>query len=138
MNGAISVFEDAGIAIRAEWNIESLYSLSDAKQAVAAILQAPECPTALLCGNDVLAVGACYAAHKMGIGVPGDISIIGIGDFKGSEDMSPALTTVRVPAKEIGDLAGQHLSALIIGNPVAAQRVSCEISLKLRETCAQV
>lgn len=138
MNGAMSAFADAGVDVPKAWNIESLYSLSEAKEAVARILKDVDRPTGLLCGNDVLAVGACYAAHNIGVQVPDDISIIGIGDFKGSKDMSPALTTVRVPAKEIGGLAGQHLSALIVGNPIAEQRVSCEISLKLRETCKQV
>ena len=138
MNGAVDTLAACCVEVPTVWNIKSLYSLSEAKQAVAGILQSGDRPTALLCGNDVLAVGACYAAHDIGVHLPNDISIIGIGDFKGSEEMSPALTTVRVPAKEIGGLAGQHLSALIVGNPVAAQRVSCEISLKVRETCGHV
>lgn len=138
MNGVLETFRAAGVYVQPEWNIESLYSLSDAKNAVTKLLSAKERPTALLCGNDVLAVGACYAAHNEGVGVPDDISIVGIGDFKGSEEMSPALTTVHVPAKEIGGLAGQQLSAMIVGNPVAAKRVSCEISLKLRATCRRI
>jgi LacI family transcriptional regulator len=46
---------------------------------------------------------------EMGIGTPEDISIMGIGDFAGSADMFPALSTVRIPAHAIVSQAGRHL-----------------------------
>ncbi len=92
-------------------------------------------PTALLCGNDVLAVGAIYAAMRCGLRVPEDISIIGIGDFKGSREMEPGLTTVRLPARTIGELAGKELARLITKESVEIQSNSCDISVVLRKTC---
>ena len=50
--------------------VETLYSISDAKRAVTAMLSGSERPTAILCGNDVLAVGALYAARQCGLRVP--------------------------------------------------------------------
>ncbi|MBW4706643.1 LacI family DNA-binding transcriptional regulator [Roseobacter sp. YSTF-M11] len=133
--GACRALVSAGVTLREGWMTESLYSLSEAKHAVASILTQPQMPTALLCGNDVLAVGALYGAQDMGLGVPDDLSIIGIGDFKGSEEMSPALTTVRLPAREIGHLAGQQLAGFVVGNLDQTVRINCAITLNVRDTC---
>ena len=66
-------------------------------------------PSAVICGNDVIALGMVYAANCLGIDVPGDVSIAGIGDFRGSEHLEPGLTTVRMPAKRIGLAAADTL-----------------------------
>lgn len=121
-----------------EWHMESPYSLSAAKRQVSDMLLQADRPTALLCGNDVLAVGAIYAAQSMGLRVPEDISVIGIGDFKGSEDMHPALTTVRLPAHEIGHIAGEQLAGSVIGHVTHTVRINCDISLKIRQSCAHI
>lgn len=136
--GVHAKLQSAGIDPPKNWVVESTYSLSEAKKHAARILDSQNRPTALLCGNDVLAVGAIYAAQSVGLRVPEDVSVIGIGDFKGSEDMHPALTTVRLPAKEIGHLAGQELASSVIEGAEEKRRVNCSISLKLRESCGQL
>jgi LacI family transcriptional regulator len=89
-----------------------------------------------LCGNDVLAVGALYAARRLGLPVPEDLSIIGIGDFKGSREMEPGLTTIRIPARSIGKISGDQLARQIINNARDVLRTNCEITLTQRQTCA--
>ena len=49
----------------------------------------------------------------LGLRVPEDISLIGIGDFSGSAHMEPGLTTLRLPAKRIGELAAEKLCAKV-------------------------
>jgi len=66
-------------------------------------------PTAVICGNDIIAHGVIYAAQSLGLNVPGDLSIVGIGDFGGSEHLEPGLTTVRLPARRIGIQAADTL-----------------------------
>ncbi|WP_298918497.1 LacI family DNA-binding transcriptional regulator [uncultured Roseobacter sp.] len=137
-DGACKTLAAAGVDLQERWMTESLYSLSEAKQAVTGILNQEHKPTALLCGNDVLAVGALYGAQSIGLKVPDHLSIIGIGDFKGSEEMTPALTTVRLPAREIGHLAGQQLAGSIVGNLNQTVRINCAITLNTRETCKRL
>ena len=135
LHGAQDVLRAAHIDTGADAHVETLYSISDAKRAVTQMLIADRRPSAILCGNDVLAVGALYAARQSGLDVPRDISIIGIGDFKGSKEMEPALTTVRLPARRIGQLAGEQLAHSIIGKTPETLRTSCEIELLKRQTC---
>jgi LacI family transcriptional regulator len=77
-------------------------------------------PTALICGNDILATGALYGATASGLTVPDDITVVGIGDFKGSSEIEPALTTVRLPARRIGQEAGNAMVSAII-DPAAGK-----------------
>ncbi|WP_390913196.1 substrate-binding domain-containing protein [Pseudosulfitobacter sp. SM2401] len=136
LTGAQSVLETAGVQTPDGASIETLYSISDAKRVVTEMLNNAPALTAILCGNDVLAVGALYAARQCGLRVPHDISIIGIGDFKGSKEMEPALTTVRLPARRIGHLAGEQLAQSIVQQSKDTTRTSCEIELVDRQTCS--
>ena len=133
-DGARSALLGAGLDIPRDWILQIRYSLSAAKRDVTALLRAKNRPTALLCGNDVLAVGAIYAAQSLGMRVPRDLSVIGIGDFKGSEDMHPALTTIRLPAQRIGRQAGDQLAQAIITKSDRLDRTNCEISLRIRDS----
>ena len=72
-----------------------------------------------------------------------DLSISGIGDFKGSKEMEPALTTIHFPAEEIGGLAGREMCGLIAqseGLKTMGQLVrrKCQISLAERATCLPI
>ncbi len=137
-DGADETLRAAGLIIPDAWRIESPYSLHDAKVEVAALLSRPNGPTALLCGNDVLAVGAFYAAQAAGRAVPGDLSIIGIGDFKGSREMEPPLTTIRLPARRIGASAGQQLARMITGADTDAAHHNYAIELRPGATCRAI
>lgn len=67
-------------------------------------------PTALVCGNDRMAVGAILALHTLGLEVPRDVSVIGFDDQPDLADqVRPRLTTVALPFLEMGRLAGQLL-----------------------------
>jgi len=134
--GVMQALDQAGIHVAEEWMIEAPYSIADSKDAVMSLLGAPTRPTALICGNDVLAQGAIYAALRCGLKIPRDVSIIGIGDFKGSREMEPALTTVRLPAQRIGLLAGDRLAQSIIHADPEVFRLCCETQLIVRDTVA--
>jgi LacI family transcriptional regulator len=88
--------------------IQTKYDIGEAKSAIRNILM-QDPPSALICGNDVIAQGAVYACQSLGLNIPNDISIIGIGDFQGSAHMEPKLTTVRLPAQRIGEQAADLL-----------------------------
>jgi LacI family transcriptional regulator len=66
-------------------------------------------PTAVFCANDLMAIGAIDAARREGLRIPDDIAIVGVDDIDAASLVNPALTTVRIPAEEIGRAAGELL-----------------------------
>jgi LacI family transcriptional regulator len=61
--------------------------------------------TAILAGTDMVALGALAALRDAGLDVPGDISLVGFDDVPFAADLTPALTTVRVPYEDLGRTA---------------------------------
>lgn len=93
--------------------IETTYEVESGARAFEEIVSHGKHPTAVLCGNDVIAVGALRAAKTMGFNVPGDVSITGFDDMELARIVEPALTTVRVPHNEMGQRAAQELVAMV-------------------------
>lgn len=135
-NAAMQTLEAAGLAPAKARIRQAPYSISAAKAAVLDVIGGATPPTAVLCGNDVIATGGLYAVQSQGLAVPGDISIMGIGDFKGSRDIEPALSTVHIPATEIGETAGDTLARTISMGRQGIIRHKCEITLRARATTA--
>lgn len=136
--GALEVFQSAGISVPEEWQPEAPYSIAQAKQMTLDLLALDQRPKAILCGNDVIAQGALFAAQRIGLQVPQDLSIMGIGDFKGSADTEPGLSTVRIPAGRIGQMAGSHFSSYVTSEDRGLFRFKCNLSLVQRGTTASV
>ena len=132
--GARSELSGAGIHVPEGWQIVSPYRISMAKDACKSMLRKPARPTALLCGNDIIAQGAVYGAMQLHLSVPQDVSIMGIGDFKGSSEMEPGLSTIRIPAKKIGRLAGKRIVKEVTGESTQLSRQRCELKLMTRST----
>lgn len=89
------------------------YGISDGKSAFINLMSGDVRPSVVLCGNDVLAVGAMRGAEELGLGVPDDISITGFDDIELAQVVSPALTTVHVPHRDMGRLAADELVGMI-------------------------
>lgn len=81
------------------------FSRTTGYREVAARADAGALQTAVLASNDLLAIGALNALRDRGIDVPGDVSVIGIDDIPTASDMTPRLTTVRLPLAGLGQLA---------------------------------
>ena len=132
--GARDCLLAAGAPLNPDWQWEAPYSIAQAKQVAQDLLYRAHHPTALLCGNDVIAQGVIYGAQSCGLRVPQDISVIGIGNFKGSSEMEPGLTTIRIPARSIGEIAGERFTDLITGVNVDHFRVRCPLECIVRGT----
>lgn len=76
---------------------------------MAELLQLPEPPTAVFCADDLVAVGALKACLAAGVEVPGDVSLVGCDDVELARLTTPELTTVHVPAREMGARAARLL-----------------------------
>jgi LacI family transcriptional regulator len=109
------------------------YSIENGATAFAQLMQRNPRPTAVFCGNDVLAVGALRQAHEMNIVVPAEISIVGFDNIELAQITYPPLTTVHVPHRDMGRKAAQTLVAMLQnGGDVAA--LALETSIVLRGT----
>lgn len=126
---------EAGIEIPDAWRVRSPYSVAHAKSVCCELLSKYKGITGLICGNDIIAQGAVSSAMQLGLRIPEDLSIVGIGDFAGSADMFPALSTVQIPAQQIGIQAGKYLVESIANSDASAiLRSKMEVSLKPRAT----
>ncbi len=111
LRGALSVFEEMQLQPSGQNLHTCPYDVGEAKKLGIDILTSVK-PSAIVCGNDIISHGAIYACQALGMRVPEDVSIVGIGDFRGSAHMEPGLTTIRLPAKRIGSLAADKLVAM--------------------------
>ena len=71
--------------------------------------------TAVICANDLLAAGTMMECTSRGLSVPRDVSVVGYGDLDIAAAMTPAITTVRTPAAEMGRMAASSLLAKLAG-----------------------
>ncbi len=115
--------------------VETDYSIEKGGEGFAEIMSAYPRPTAVICGNDVLAVGAMQMAQTMGLRVPDDVSITGFDDIELAKVTTPALTTVHVPHREMGRRAAQHLWRMM-GGALEDESQCLETELRLRGTLA--
>ena len=89
---------------------------------------------AVICVNDMMAIGLLQAARKQGLEVPRDLSIIGFDDIFGSDFTCPPLTTIRVPATHLGELAVRRLLSIIEGTEPPSDDDAPATSLIVRES----
>ena len=92
--------------------------------------------TAIFATTDILAIGAMQAAHRLGIRVPEDLSILGYDGIMESMITFPTLTTIRQPIHEMGELAARTLLTQIRQPGAPAQQIVLENGLLLRDSTA--
>lgn len=93
--------------------IEKPYTIEAGREALCELIESDRVPDALVCGNDVLALGILLEAQSRGLDVPGDLSIVGFDDLPLARHFRPALTTIAVPVEAAGRHAGTALAAAI-------------------------
>ncbi len=98
-----------GIPLDKRLVADSYLEASDGYRATMQLLETGAKPTAIICGNDNLAIGVTRALAKQGLSVPGDISLFGYDNIPDSAYLSPSLSTVDMPKREIGRYALQLL-----------------------------
>lgn len=137
LRGVEDALSSHGITVPPHRQVETPYSVGAAKSAVDQLLSDGDLPTAIICGNDVLAWGALHAISRKGLKVPQDISVSGIGDFKGSRDFEPALTTVRIPARQIGARGATVIARAVIDSETELPNELIAPELIERATCVR-
>jgi LacI family transcriptional regulator len=125
----------AGLKLPPAYVAERRYALAAAREGLQHLMRAPTPPTAVICGNDVLAFGALLEAQRLGIDVPRELSIVGFDDLELASHLQPALTTVHVPAETMWRTAAEQVLGLLRGGD-APPGVEVEVSLVVRGSTA--
>ena len=124
-----------GLGLQEAATMEVKYSIRDGRAALTRLIEQGSLPTALICGNDVIALGVLFEALERGIAVPQRLSITGFDNLPLTEHIHPAITTVDVPAQEMGRTAAQAiLSAIASGGRVGSRKLTAP--LLVRDTTA--
>lgn len=135
LDGVCTALAARGAHLPAARMLEKPFTHSAGREGVLEILAGGPRPTAVICGNDVLAIGAMAECHAQGIAVPRQISISGFDDMEIASLMTPGLTTVHFPTAELGAYAARHLLARLAGESVEL-RTELPVQLVVRGTTA--
>ena len=122
--GIKDTLQQAGVALRPEQVVFTSYAVEAVRQGCAELFARGQKPTAIIGGNDILALGSLYECLHRGIRVPEEISIIGFGDANIAANTIPPLSTVRTPNGEIGRSAADYLVALAEGQAATVPALS--------------
>ncbi|HEX7496209.1 MAG TPA: LacI family DNA-binding transcriptional regulator [Candidatus Limnocylindrales bacterium] len=125
-----------GIEARPEYCRDAKNNFAGGVSEFEALMALPSPPTAVLASTDVLAIGALRAAHRLGLSVPEDVSVVGFDDLPLAEHTTPPLTTVRHPISEMAAVAVQAAIGEVSGR--SSPIVEClEPTLIVRESSGQ-
>jgi DNA-binding LacI/PurR family transcriptional regulator len=116
--------------------LESDYRLDGGASAVSSLLQEAAFPTAILCGNDLIAMGAMSALENVGIRVPEDVSVVGFDDILFARLVRPPLTTIHIPREKLGRLAFEALEKMVHSKRHQGREYVLETSLVVRKSTA--
>jgi LacI family transcriptional regulator len=102
---------EIGLTIEPELLIPGDHTMEGGIAAMRKLLSLPKRPTAVLCSNDMTAIGAMREGYDQGVRVPNDVSVIGFDDIRFAQFVTPPLTTVRMSQTEIARLTFNALLA---------------------------
>jgi LacI family transcriptional regulator len=125
---------EAGIAIPDSFVRYGAYDRAFGREAAAALLSAPQPPTAIFAASDYLAMGVLDALRDMGLSSPRDISLVGFDDVPFAGLLNPPLTTIRQPVRLMGERGVDALLAMIRGEPAPIGPIRLPVELIQRES----
>jgi LacI family transcriptional regulator len=107
--GFTSALQKRGLTLPDDLIMEGAYSYESGVMCGEALLTRRNRPTAIFASNDEMAAGVYKAAARLGISIPQDLSVVGFDDTPIAARLEPSLTTVRLPIREMGQLAASKL-----------------------------
>ena len=137
LQGIKDALAEEGLGIRPQHLQEGRWTIAEGRQLMAAILAKHPRPTAVICGNAYLAVGAVLEALYNHIKLPDSISIVGYDDIEIMQELPVSITTLRVRSDEVGRRAAAYLIAAIEGRTIDIAR-DCEVEIVERASSGPV
>jgi LacI family transcriptional regulator len=133
VDGVRLTLAKAGLDFPKQYLVEQPYTLAAAREGLHQLMAKPLAPTAIICGNDILAFGALLEAASMGLQVPRQLSIVGFDDLEIARHLQPALTTVQVPTEAMWSTAAERVIAAIQGEAVT-RSTKIDVALVVRQS----
>lgn len=123
-----------GLELSSDHLVECRYSGEQGRLAMHELIARHPETTAVICGNDILALGALCAARELRLSVPDNVSITGFDDIEIIAVISPALTTMNSPSRRMGVQAAEYLIQQIQSDEKSVERCELSTDLIIRET----
>jgi LacI family transcriptional regulator len=133
IEGVQEALQNRGLTLADRLLTEKPYDIASGRQALRYLWSANPKPTAIVCGSDVLAFGALAECVSLQIIVPRQLSIVGFDNLEFAGHLTPALTTLQVPAEEMGERAASFLVRQL-SSKQEVEYIELESNLILRET----
>lgn len=105
--------QECGIPINPAWTIQGDHTLEGGVAAMGTLLAGKEMPTAVVCSNDMTAIGVLHKSYRAGLRVPDDLSVIGFDDIHIAQVTMPPLTTVQMSRYALAKAAVAALRAQV-------------------------
>jgi LacI family transcriptional regulator len=137
LQGIKDALAEEGLGIRPQHLQEGRWTIAEGRQLMAAILANHPRPTAVICGNAYLAVGAVLEALNNHIKLPDAMSVVGYDDIEIMQELPVPITTLRVRSDEVGRRAAAYLIAAIEGRTIDIAR-DCEVEIVERASSGPV
>lgn len=137
-NAFLRSMAEIGLAAQPELVVEGDHTLEGGVAAFAKLLEGPTVPTAVLCSNDMTAIGVMRQCYEEKISIPRGLSVVGFDDIRLAQFVLPPLTTVRMSQSELARLAFYALLSDVQRQTPAPNGTEyvLETSLVLRESTA--
>lgn len=127
--------QDAGIGYDPALTcFDGVWEAAEGGRLLEVLMTQQDPPTALLAGNDLLAIGAIKALRQRGLRVPEDFAVAGFDDFAFAEHIDPPLTTVRIPGFDMGYAAARKLIDRIEGTDGSPPATVLPVEVKVRSS----
>lgn len=126
---------EAGIDYNADYVIHTQPGLLEGREAAIRLMRLESPPTAIFAASDALAIGVLKALRDLELQVPDDVSVAGFDNIDIASYCYPALTTVRVPAYEMGQRAVQQLICQAEDPNCELRRYCLDTELIIRDSC---
>jgi len=136
LDGYRAAMDASGVPIEARLVREGAFSVEDGQRLGRDLLRLGQPPTAIVCGNDLQALGVYEAARQAGVRIPDQLSVVGFDDVEYARWCGPPLTTVRQPLADMGAVAADLVLALAAGERPAETRVELATTLVIRQSTA--
>jgi LacI family transcriptional regulator len=101
--------QEIGMSVESQLIVEGDHTLAGGEKASSKLLSMQVRPTAILCSNDMTAIGVMRKSYEEGIAVPRDLSVVGFDNIHLAQYILPPLTTIEMSQAELGRLAFQAL-----------------------------
>ena len=138
VDGVVELLKRNRIFLKKESIIEVPYQIQDARIALKKLLQINPKISAVVCGNDVLAIGALLEAQSQGIKIPYQCSILGFDNLELSRHIQPSLSTIHIDAIGMWSKAAHHLMSQINGINRLPRKILADVSLVIRDSTGGV